>query len=170
MCGFVGCNSVIFPHRNFLLHEGVIAYMLLASALPFFGKTRQDVATKILRNKYSFKSKRWKMVSAEARQFVTDLLAMDPDHRATASDALASTWLGGPLGQALSRSVLPEEETLAKWAIRKYAKYPKLKKMVSKKKEIPVRIFAFTSIEKLMTRSSFYLHHIPFLGAHGGGA
>lgn len=117
---------------------GVIAYMLLASALPFHGKQRKDVIRKILKNKYSFKYKRWRNVSDQAKDFIVDLLVLDPDERADAEKALGSPWLNpGEKGSSVSVAASAEEEAeeLAKESIVRYSSYPKLKKMVSKKKE-----------------------------------
>jgi serine/threonine protein kinase len=106
--------------------------MLLASALPFHGSDRRKVIKAILNCKYSFKGKRWKRVSPEARSFITSLLVPDPDKRLNADSALQSDWLNmylpsGPTGAR--RAPRAEEEEMARSAILKYANYPKLKKM-----------------------------------------
>lgn len=111
--------------------------MLLASSLPFFGADREQIARKILTNKYAFRGKRWKRVSREARAFIRDLLVADPDRRPDAETALDSAWMKlfqqfAPTtgsGRAAPRA---EEEEMARSSILRYAEYPKLKKMVRK--------------------------------------
>jgi len=109
--------------------------MLLGSALPFYGKQRKDVINKILKNKYSFKHRRWRQVSPEAKQFVSDLLVLDPDKRADAERALGSAWLNLDAKSTASRTPRAEEEEMAKASMLRYAGYPKLKKMVSRHKK-----------------------------------
>jgi serine/threonine protein kinase len=86
---------------------------------------------KILNNKYSFKGKRWKRVSPEAKSFISDLLVLDPDERADAESALGSAWLNLQSAAPTSTTSTPraEEEEMARSAMLKYAGYPKLKKM-----------------------------------------
>ena len=42
--------------------------------------------------------RRWKRISPQAKAFVEDLLVVDPDERATAEVAAASTWLSDEIG------------------------------------------------------------------------
>jgi calcium-dependent protein kinase len=72
---------------------GVIAFMLLSSSLPFFGKTRQHVIKKVMACQYSYKSRRWVKVSEEAKLFVSKMLQKDAKKRPSASDALDLSWL-----------------------------------------------------------------------------
>jgi calcium-dependent protein kinase len=110
--------------------------MLLSSSVPFYGKSREDIARKILGNQWGFKPKsRWKKVSSQARQFIEDLLVMNPDERLDAESALGSTWLNPQVVTATttaSMSHVPQlnEETLVITPILRYATYPRLKKMV----------------------------------------
>lgn len=110
--------------------------MLLASALPFFGKTQQEVAKKILRNKISFKNGRWKTISTHAKTFIKRLLVLDPDDRASAQEILKSSeWLtmykSSSTTALSSSSSSPQGQVreLAKSAMAQYATYGKLKKM-----------------------------------------
>lgn len=118
---------------------GVIAYMLLASALPFYGKQRQDIVNKILKNKFSFKNKRWRTVSPQAKEFVMYLLVLDPDERADAERALGSAWLNLDARRTTSRTPHAEEEEMAKSSMLRFAGYARLKKMVSKSKKHEVK-------------------------------
>jgi calcium-dependent protein kinase len=103
--------------------------MLLASALPFYGKDRMQIIKKILKNKYSFKGKCWKRVSPEAKSFISNLLVLDPDQRADAERALGSAWLKATLTSTTTGTPRAEEEEMARSSMLNYAVYPKLKKM-----------------------------------------
>jgi serine/threonine protein kinase len=111
--------------------------MLLSSSVPFFGKSREDIAHKILGNQWAFKpTSRWKRISSQARQFIKDLVVMNPDERFDAESALGSAWLNPQLAAtattaSMSHAPRPDEEALAISSIIRYATYPKLKKLVS---------------------------------------
>ena len=124
-----------------------MAFMLLSSAMPFYGKTRPHVIKRIIHGKYHFKARRWAQVSQEAKQFIVDLLVADPYQRLDAETALKSNWLSkhsinnmvarqSDNGQPLdpTKLVFTVEEEMVVAAMRKYAKYGKLKKMVSQNK------------------------------------
>jgi len=120
----------------------VVTFMLLASALPFHGGERRQIAKAILGCKYKFKGKRWKRVSPEAKAFISDLLVLDPDKRLDAESALRSDWLNMYLPSAptsATRAPRAEEEEMARSSMLKYAGYPKLKKMVSRNQRLVVK-------------------------------
>lgn len=72
---------------------GVIAFMLLSSSMPFYGRDRVHVIKRIIQGKYHFKARRWASVSQEAKNFVTDCLTSDPQKRPSADEAQHSLWL-----------------------------------------------------------------------------
>jgi len=88
---------------------GVLAFMLLSSSLPFFGKSRRDVIKKIMDGKFYFKSRRWKNVSQQAKDFVTSLLVHDVNRRPSCDDALSHKWFHGSktFGDASDLSATP---------------------------------------------------------------
>jgi len=72
---------------------GVVAFMLLSGYPPFHGTDAQTRA-KIKGAKPNFShTSRWKGVSAEAQDFVRQMLEKDPDVRPTAAEALRHAWL-----------------------------------------------------------------------------
>lgn len=71
---------------------GVITFMLLSSALPFFGDTTKEVCDKILGGKWKFRGKRWKAVSPECKAFVKKMLTQKPEDRPTATSTLEDSW------------------------------------------------------------------------------
>lgn len=129
---------VCFSHTSFPSKcQGVLSYMLLVSSLPFYGRDRDSIVKKIFRNKPSFREKRWKKVSPEAKRFIQSLLVSDPENRADAETALKADWfqtqamatIGGDSTHS-GIEITQEQQTLVRESILRYAKYPKLKKMV----------------------------------------
>ena len=111
--------------------------MLLSSTLPFYGQKRQDIVNRILENQYSFRGNRsWRTVSRQAKEFIKELLVSDPEQRPDAQAALASAWLSN-CGRKNATKVDVEEEERMKASMAAYARYPKLKKMVSEGRDFP---------------------------------
>ena len=108
---------------------GVIAYMLLSSQMPFFGRKRRQIVEQVLNCQFDFRGRRWKRISDQAKSFVEDLLVLDPEERGDAQSLLGHTWLNRRFA-ATSRAPCAEEENLARHAMLRYAGYTKLKKMV----------------------------------------
>jgi serine/threonine protein kinase len=74
---------------------GVITYILLCGFPPFYGDTLPIIFEKILAAQYDFPAEYWDEVSPEAKAFIKNLLAKEPEHRLTAKQALAHPWLAG---------------------------------------------------------------------------
>ena len=72
---------------------GVIAFMLLSSSLPFYGKSRKHVIRRILQGKWKFKGECWLSISQSARDFISSLLVSDSQQRLSAEATLQTTWL-----------------------------------------------------------------------------
>jgi serine/threonine protein kinase len=72
---------------------GVIVYMLLSGAPPFFGSSEEAIKASILSGVYSFPQELFGDVSEEAMAFVSCLLSYDEDKRYTAQQALNHPWL-----------------------------------------------------------------------------
>lgn len=107
---------------------GVIAYMLLSSQMPFYGKRRRHIVEQIMEGNYQFKGRRWKRVSQQSKEFVKDLLVLDPEDRLTAQEALSAAWLNRRYS-ATVRNPHTEELESAHQSMVKYSKYSKLKKV-----------------------------------------
>lgn len=71
---------------------GVIVYMLLTGNPPFYGSTDEKCLYRIQRGEPSF-SQRWWTLSNGAQMFVRSLLAVDPEARPGAADALKRPWI-----------------------------------------------------------------------------
>lgn len=109
--------------------QGVIAFMLLSSSLPFYGKTRQHVVRKVLSGNYGFKGHRWKSISAEAKEFVMECLVSKAARRKSAEEMMkhpfvlknTDTSRVGTIGFALMDRVLATTQT--------YCTYERVKKL-----------------------------------------
>jgi calcium-dependent protein kinase len=72
---------------------GVIVYMLLSGAPPFYGKNDEAIKASIIQGVYSFPTELFRDVSREATEFVETLLSYDVDFRCTAEQSLQHPWL-----------------------------------------------------------------------------
>jgi calcium-dependent protein kinase len=121
-----------YTEKNDVWSVGVICFMLLSSSMPFYGRDRAHVIRRIITGKYSFASRRWKQVSADAKEFVQSLLEIVPDKRPSASDAWKSPWL-----QSFDEEDVCGDEDDDKGAtmdriqanIQAFAEYSKLKRL-----------------------------------------
>ena len=62
---------------------GVICYLILSDKFPFREKAKEKLYEAILAGKYSFPSTSWGSVSEDAKDFVEQLLTVDPQKRPT---------------------------------------------------------------------------------------
>jgi len=72
---------------------GVIVYMLLSGAPPFYGKNDEAIKASIVQGEYTFPHELFRDVSDEAMAFVTSLLSYNIEYRYTAEQALTHPWL-----------------------------------------------------------------------------
>jgi calcium-dependent protein kinase len=72
---------------------GVIAYILLCGFAPFAGDSDLDTLHLVRTGPLEFPSPEWDDISAEAKDFVTQLLDRDPITRPTADEAMHHPWI-----------------------------------------------------------------------------
>lgn len=72
---------------------GVIIYVLLCGAPPFFGDTDFEVLRKVRKGIYDFDMPAWDYVSADAKDLIGKMLVLDPTKRYTAETALRHRWV-----------------------------------------------------------------------------
>ena len=72
---------------------GAVTYVILSGSMPFRGQTDKEVASAVLKAKFSFSGKAWETVSDSAKKFIENLLVKDPTKRLSAEQALAHEWL-----------------------------------------------------------------------------
>lgn len=95
---------------------GVIAYLMLSGEFPFDGKSKEEVAQKIIIGKIDFESEAWQNVSEDAKDFIRKLLVVDPKKRYSANEALNHHWI-------VSNASKTENEILTENAIRNLKSY-----------------------------------------------
>lgn len=84
---------------------GVIVYMLLSGAPPFYGKNDEAIKASIVQGEYTFPHELFRDVSDEAMAFVSTLLSYNIEYRYTAAQALTHPWLSANCDQdALARA------------------------------------------------------------------
>lgn len=74
---------------------GVILYVLLAGRMPFYGRSEQHIAEKILRRPISVCIEKWGSLSPAAKAVVQGLLTREAASRWGLKEALESQWLTG---------------------------------------------------------------------------
>lgn len=72
---------------------GVITYILLSGQMPFADDNRTRLYKAILKAKYSYHGEAWKDVSDLAKDFINQLLVLEPEERMTAEDSLGHRWI-----------------------------------------------------------------------------
>ncbi|RKP10166.1 putative calmodulin-dependent protein kinase type 1 [Thamnocephalis sphaerospora] len=92
---------------------GVITYFLLCGYTPFDRETNAEEIQAIMGAEYAFEpAEYWVGISDEAKNFVSSLLVIEPNHRLTAQAALDHPWLKRPAGvvamDAAASDLLPQ--------------------------------------------------------------
>ena len=72
---------------------GVIVYMLLSGAPPFYGRNDEAIKASIVQGAYTFPHELFRDVSDDAMAFVACLLSYSIEYRYTAEQALTHPWL-----------------------------------------------------------------------------
>jgi calcium-dependent protein kinase len=83
----------VYTSKADLWSCGVITYMLLSSHRPFYHKQREITIDRIMRASYSFEKEYWEAISSDAKNFINQLLVLDPTQRMDAGQALEHVWL-----------------------------------------------------------------------------
>jgi len=123
---------------------GVICFILLSAQVPF---GNEDFAKNISRGRYSFHDRVWKIISKDAKDFISKCLVVDPKERITLEQAKNHRWLSNPGKQSNS---CPDEEE--KMFIRNT-----LKGMAFKKRAIN-EIAEISSMEDIVNIAQWCFH------------
>lgn len=107
---------------------GVLAFMLLSSQMPFYGRKRREILEKIMQCDYDFKGRRWAQVSVQGRNFVGDLLQYDPESRPSAEEAKQDIWLNKRMYASVRTATDADMEAVAN-SIENFSNHPMLQKL-----------------------------------------
>ena len=72
---------------------GVITYIVMSGLPPFNGATDDEIMKAIKKGAFNFNNAVWKGVSADCKDFITQLLTYDPSKRISAKNALNHSWI-----------------------------------------------------------------------------
>jgi calcium-dependent protein kinase len=72
---------------------GVLIYVLLCGAPPFFGDSDAEVLQRVKKGHYDFDMPAWDAISRDAKDLVQKMLVMDPNKRYSAEQALHHRWV-----------------------------------------------------------------------------
>ena len=112
-----------------LLQKGVIAFMLLSSSLPFYGKNRQHVAKMVLSGKFGFKGHRWKPISTDAKDFVVHCLVTKASKRQTAHEMMKHSFIVNHVDEYRNGMIGFAMMDRVQATIQTYCRYEKVKKL-----------------------------------------
>lgn len=71
---------------------GVILYLLLSGRPPFFGKSDEEILSRVEKGTFSFNLPEWEHISAEAKDLIKQMLQFNPELRLSAEQALQHVW------------------------------------------------------------------------------
>jgi calcium/calmodulin-dependent protein kinase I len=96
---------------------GVITYILLCGFPPFYGKTVPEIFERIMAADYDFPEEYWDEVSEDAKDFIEQLLVVNPQKRLTIDEALKHKWLKAAAGGTASKHAIKVKDTLSKHVV-----------------------------------------------------
>jgi calcium-dependent protein kinase len=130
---------------------GVIAYVLLSTNPPFQGNSDAEIVKKVAIGSYSF-AQGWSGVSDKAKDFVKQLLCVDPAQRMSAKQALEHPWiqlLGTlPIEESIAQASLNQLKLFKADANLKTAAYAFIASQCLSKKERDTFAMTFRSFDK----------------------
>ena len=99
---------------------GVVTFILLSGLMPFWAKDNMELFQKIKKGAFDFSDESWKVVSEEAKDFVSALLKPDPKARLNCEQMLEHPWLTMELASealSINRNALEAHLTARKKSI-----------------------------------------------------
>ncbi|KAI7794310.1 myosin light chain kinase 2-like, partial [Triplophysa rosa] len=108
----VNFDFVSFPTDMWTL--GVVTYMLLSGLSPFLGDDDSQTLNNVLMCNWYFDEDAFEHVSAEARDFVSNLLIRERSGRLSAAQCLKHPWLNNISEKAKSSNIVLKSQVLLK--------------------------------------------------------
>ncbi|XP_050953449.1 myosin light chain kinase 2, skeletal/cardiac muscle [Labeo rohita] len=108
----VNFDFVSFPTDMWTL--GVVTYMLLSGLSPFLGDDDSQTLNNVLMGNWYFDEDAFEHVSAEARDFVSNLLIRERSGRLSATQCLKHPWLNNITEKAKSSNIVLKSQVLLK--------------------------------------------------------
>uniref|UniRef100_A0A671SCV3 Myosin light chain kinase 2, skeletal/cardiac muscle-like n=1 Tax=Sinocyclocheilus anshuiensis TaxID=1608454 RepID=A0A671SCV3_9TELE len=108
----VNFDFVSFPTDMWTL--GVVTYMLLSGLSPFLGDDDSQTLNNVLMGNWYFDEDAFEHVSAEARDFVSNLLIRERSGRLSATQCLKHPWLNNITEKAKSTNIVLKSQALLK--------------------------------------------------------
>ncbi|XP_051961082.1 myosin light chain kinase 3-like isoform X2 [Xyrauchen texanus] len=108
----VNFDFVSFPTDMWTL--GVVTYMLISGLSPFLGDDDSQTLNNVLMGNWYFDEDAFEHVSAEARDFVTNLLIRERSGRLSAAQCLKHPWLNNISQKAKSANIVLKSQVLLK--------------------------------------------------------
>jgi calcium-dependent protein kinase len=138
MHGAVGSMYYVAPEvlrgsydaRCDLWSLGVISYMIVSGAPPFWGTDDRDIRQSILAGRWEFPLRFFADVSPMAKDFIARLLSHDPDMRMSASEALSHPWLSASIRTHASNSLEERKRDELLWTLQGFSATNHLQKVV----------------------------------------
>ena len=72
---------------------GVMTFILVSGYPPFTGEDDHEILEKVKKGKYDFDDPAWEKVSDECKQFIRQLLTINPEKRPNAEQAINHPWI-----------------------------------------------------------------------------
>lgn len=82
-----------YDERADMWSVGCVAFLLLSGNLPFKASNQKELFRKIVSAEFDFDVEAWADVSQEGKNFLNELLLLDPDERFTAEEARKHAWM-----------------------------------------------------------------------------
>ena len=110
---------------------GIVTFFLLTQQMPFNGDTNQEIFQKICSGQFFFPRWTEQGLSEEAKDFIDDLLVLDPRERMTSREALAHPWIRGQRSREL-QAAPPQQRGRTKSRLLKQIPRPQMPQQISR--------------------------------------
>jgi serine/threonine protein kinase len=94
-----------YDERADMWSVGCIAFLLMSGNLPFHASSQKELFRKIVAAEFNFDVDAWADISQEGKNFLNELLLLNPDERFTAEEARKHAWMLMPRKRLLNISL-----------------------------------------------------------------